>query len=220
MGQGWPYYAEHLWMGTPDNGLAIIFYSDSKVTAKVGNGMEVTITESTHYPFDEHIELSLSSTTAGAFPLYLRMPQWCDKAELTINAKQIDVPTKPQAFLRIDRKWQDGDVVGLKLPMQVSVRTWTNNANSVSVDRGPLSFSLKIAEKYVPIAGSAAISRENLPDSWRRELTEEQLTQWPAFDIYPASPWNYGLLLDREKLEESFEVTRRQWPSDNKPTRT
>jgi DUF1680 family protein len=29
MGQGWPYYAEHLWMATPDNGLALVFYSDS-----------------------------------------------------------------------------------------------------------------------------------------------------------------------------------------------
>ena len=60
MGQGWPYYAEHLWMATPDNGLALLFYSDSRVTAKAGDGAPVTVTENTHYPFDENIALSFS----------------------------------------------------------------------------------------------------------------------------------------------------------------
>ncbi|MEJ7678596.1 MAG: hypothetical protein WKG06_12200 [Segetibacter sp.] len=36
--QGWPYYAEHLWMATPDNGIAAMLYNSSEVTAKVGNG--------------------------------------------------------------------------------------------------------------------------------------------------------------------------------------
>ena len=35
---GWPYFAEHLWMATPDNGLAAVFYAASQVTAKVGDG--------------------------------------------------------------------------------------------------------------------------------------------------------------------------------------
>ena len=61
MGQGWPYFAEHLWMATPDNGLALVFYCDSKVTAKVGDGAEVSISQATHYPFDESVELSVSA---------------------------------------------------------------------------------------------------------------------------------------------------------------
>ena len=52
---GWPYFAEHLWMATPDNGLSPVFYAASKVTAKVGDGTEVSITESTDYPFGETV---------------------------------------------------------------------------------------------------------------------------------------------------------------------
>ncbi|MCX5684093.1 MAG: glycoside hydrolase family 127 protein [Planctomycetota bacterium] len=215
MGQGWPYYAEHLWMATPDNGLALVFYSDSKVTAKVGDGAEVTITENTHYPFGEDIVLSFSLPHALKFPLYLRIPSWCDKAELSINDQQVNVQTKPQSFLRIDRQWKNGDNVKLKLPMQVSVRTWAKNANSLSVDRGPLTYSLKISEKYVPIDGAIAISREYVPDAWRRELSKELLAAWPAFEIYPTTPWNYGLILDKEKPAASFKVAKKDWPSDN-----
>jgi DUF1680 family protein len=215
MGQGWPYYAEHLWMATPDNGLALIFYSDAKVTAKVGDGAEASITETTHYPFDESIVLSVSLTRSLKFPLYLRIPGWCDKAELRINDQPVNVQTKPQSFIRIDRQWKNGDIVKLKLPMQVSVRTWAKNANSVSVDRGPLTYSLKISEKYVPIDGAIAISKEYLPDAWRRELSKEQLAAWPAFEIYPTTPWNYGLVLDKGNLDASFKVAKKEWPSDD-----
>ena len=215
MGQGWPYYAEHLWMATPDDGLALVFYSDSKVTAKVGAGTEVTITESTHYPFDENIVLSVSMPDSVRFPLYLRVPRWCAKAELTLNDRQIDVPPQPQTFLRIDRVWKNGDVVRLKLPMPLSVRTWSKNANSASVDRGPLTYSLKISEKYVPIEGAVAVSKEYVPDSWRRELSKEQLAAWPALEIYPTSPLNYGLVFDKKALEASFQATKKEWPADD-----
>jgi DUF1680 family protein len=214
-GHGWPYYAEHLWMATPDNGLALVFYSDSKVTANVGDGTEVSMTESTRYPFDENVVLSVSLPRSVAFPLYLRVPGWCDKAEFSINDQPVKAPAKPQSFLRIDREWKNGDIVKLRFPMQVSVRTWAQNGNSISVDRGPLSYSLKISAKYVPIEGAIATSKEYLPDAWRRELSKEQLAAWPAFDIYPTTPWNYGLVFVREKLETSFEVIRKAWPSDN-----
>ena len=43
----WPYFAEHLWMATPGNGLAAVLYGSSRVKAKVGRGQEVTIAETT-----------------------------------------------------------------------------------------------------------------------------------------------------------------------------
>ncbi len=215
MGQGWPFFAEHLWMATPDNGLALIFYSESTVRAKVGNGSQVTITEKTHYPFDEMVELYVSILKSETFPLYLRVPEWCTDASITINGESVEAQPVPQSYLRIEREWRNGDILKIKLPMEVDVRTWTKNANSVSVDRGPLTYSLKISEKYVPIDGAIAVSKEYLPDSWRRELTQEQLDTWPAFEIYPTSPWNYGLVLDKENLDASFKVAKKEWPSDN-----
>jgi len=215
MGQGWPFYAEHLWMATPDNGLALIFYSDSKVTAKVGDGTEVTITETTHYPFDESVVLSVSLPQPMRFPLYLRMPAWCDKAWLTINGQRVKAQAKAQSYLRIDRQWKDGDVVALTLPMRVSVRTWAQSGNSISIDRGPLTYSLRISERYVPVDGTVL---EFLPRSWYREgMSKELIEAWPAWDIFPTTPWNYGLVVDAKRPETSFEVTKKKWPADDSP---
>ena len=75
--QGWPYFAEHLWMATRDGGLAAIFYCASKVKARVADGTEVKITEDTGYPFSDRITLTISARREVEFPLYLRIPGWC-----------------------------------------------------------------------------------------------------------------------------------------------
>ena len=96
----------------------------------------------------------------------------------------------------IDCKWTDGDKVELNLPMEISLRTWKKNHNSVSVDRGPLTYSLKIGEKYVREGGT---------------------DKWPAWEIHPTTPWDYGLVLNENNPASSFRVVRKDWPGDNQP---
>jgi len=195
-GHGWPYYAQNLWMATPDNGLAAVLYNHCRVTAKVGPGSTVTVRERTHYPFDEQIRLTLSMDRPTAFPLYLRVPGWCRKATLKINGRAESVQTRPNAFVKITRIWKDGDEIQWLLPMELSLRTWTKNRHSVSVDRGPLTYSLKIDERYERQGGT---------------------DKWPAWEIFPASPWNYGLVLNKANPATSFSVVKRAWPENDMP---
>jgi hypothetical protein len=41
--------------------------------------------------------------------------------------------------------------------------------------------------------------------------------KWPSFEIYPSTPWNYGLLLNAQHPDKSFTVVRRAWPKDGNP---
>ena len=66
-----------------------------------------------------------------------------------VNGKKVSVTPVAGKYLCINREWANGDRVELTLPMSLSMRTWQVNKNSVSVDYGPLTLSLKIAEKYV-----------------------------------------------------------------------
>lgn len=200
-GHGWPYFAEHLWLATPGNGLAAVLYSACEVSAKVGNGTQVRIVEQTQYPFDERVELILHAPQQVQFPLYLRVPAWCESASVSINGRDVKLKAKPRSYIKIERTWADRDRVTLSLPMPVRLRTWAKNHNSVSVERGPLTFSLKIGEKYVRAGGTDA---------------------WPAWEIHPTTPWNYGLVLGPgrlapKELAQSFKLVRRPWPKDNQP---
>lgn len=193
---GWPYYAENLWMATRDNGLAAVLYAASDVKAKVSEGAEVTIAEATDYPFEETAVFVVSTAKPVRFPLYLRVPRWCEAARLLINGKPVDVAAKPLTYLRIDRTWADGDKVRLDLPMKIELRTWRTNADSVSVSRGPLTYSLKIGEKWVKCGGSE---------------------KWPNLEVYPTTAWNYGLIVDPSNPGASFKVVRRSGPLQEQP---
>jgi len=195
-GMGWPYFAQSTWYATPGNGLAAIIYSPSKVVAKVGDGTQISITEKTHYPFDGRVEFVVATPKSVNFPLYLRIPGWCQKPRFILNGKPLTAAAKPKSFVAITRKWANGDKLVVDFPMEIRIRTWAKNKNSISVDRGPLTYSIKIAENYIRSGGT---------------------DKWPAWEIFPASPWNYGLIINKDNPAESFEVVKKGWPSDNAP---
>ncbi|MCK5104492.1 MAG: glycoside hydrolase family 127 protein [Cyclobacteriaceae bacterium] len=209
--QGWPYYAENLWMASPDNGIVSALYVENKVTAKVGDGVDIQIEEITNYPFEEEIQFKLSTSKPVKFPWYLRIPGWCDNAEVLINGRKVDIYPEAGKLVRMERTWQNGDNVVLKVPMGLSLKTWGKNHNSVSLNYGPLTFSLKINERYVQLESDETAIRDS---KWQKGADTKQ---WPSYEIYPNSPWNYGLILDKNKLENSFEIHKKPWPKDNFP---
>src|SRR5439155_11965357 len=76
---GWPYFAEEMWLATPDHGLCASLYAASTVSAVVGDGVAVKIEEETNYPFSDMIKLHITAERPVRFPIYLRIPAWCHK---------------------------------------------------------------------------------------------------------------------------------------------
>ena len=198
-GMAWPFYAENLWLATADKGLCASLYAASEVKANVGGGVEIKITEETNYPFTDQVQFHIATAKAVKFPLYLRIPQWCTAASLSINDKPAAISSTPSSYIIIDREWRDKDIITLHLPMRVSIRTWEKNRNSVSVNYGPLTFSLYIQEEWKRNGGTDA---------------------WPYYDVLPASPWNYGLEIDPKNPAQSIEVIHKNGaPAANPFTR-
>ncbi len=220
---GWPYYIENLWLATPDGGLAATLYGASSVTAKIAGGRTVTISESTRYPFEERIRFTVHLTDPSTgdenektdgipFPLYFRIPKWTTGMTFAINDEQAGpVPEEDGSWLKVGRAWKDGDSLTLTLPMRFTLRTWQQNKDCVSLDYGPLTFSLKIKERYVLINGRETTMGDS---GWQQGANPDD---WPAFDILPDSPWNYGLI-DPVSLDlDSMKPTVSPWPDDQFP---
>lgn len=183
---GWPYYAEELWLATHDAGLCASLYSSSEARAKVADGVDVLITEETDYPFSSVVNFTIHADQQVEFPLYLRIPGWCDSARITIAGKTDPAVGRPSSFLVINRAWKDGDTVRLSLPMHLAVTTWPKNSNATSVSYGHLAFSLAIEENWRPYGNRDP--------------------HWPEWEVLPASPWNYGLVIDAENPADSFQL--------------
>lgn len=197
MAMAWPYMNDHLWMATRDNGIAAVLYAPSEVKAKVGKGTQVRITEATSYPFDETITFTVSTTEPVAFPLTLRLPAWCKSPKIKVNSAALPIPAGSKGWAVIDRTWKAGDKIILTLPMAVDVKTWAKNKDSVSVYYGPLAYSLKIGEE------------------WKSYKTPSD--KWPAYEVLPTTPWNYGLIIDSKNPAKSFKVVKKKGAITGQP---
>jgi len=191
-GMGWPYFCDETWLATWDNGLCASLYAPTTVRARVGGGATVSVTETTDYPFSDTVELAIMATNSATFPLYMRVPQWCSNSWIQINGQTVTSNSQPSSYLCVERSWANGDQVVLHFPRQITVRTWTANNNCVSINYGPLTFSLQINENWQPYGGNVA--------------------PWTEMEAYPASPWNYGLEVNSANPAASFNVVTNPGP--------
>lgn len=198
MHQGWPKFTRNLWFASDDNGLAAMVYAPSKVTAKVGDGTEVTISETGGYPFSDQVEFEIQvhGRRSVSFPLHLRIPGWCKRAELTVNGVMVEGDFSAGKTVTVDRKWKSSDKVVLSLPSDVEISRWYEN--SAAVSRGPLLYALKVGEKWDRVENGGRVNKR-YGESW--------------YEVHATTPWNYCLLsrdLKSENVKDAFEVVRRE----------
>lgn len=209
-GLGWPSFVQSLAYGTPDGGVAYAVYAPNKATVEVAGGKKVTITEDTRYPFSDTLRFTIGAKEKAEYPIYFRIPSWTQGATAMVNGKAAGTPVAGE-YLKINRKWKNGDRVELVFPMRLSVRRWPTNRNSASINYGPLTMSLRIAEQYRKV-NSAEVA---IGDSrWQEGADPEK---WPTYEIYAASPWNYSLILPESNDLGALTVRHKPWPADNQP---
>lgn len=183
-----PNYAARMWMNDDNNGLAAALYGPSSITSNVGEaGKKVTIVEETQYPFSERIDFEIRCKESVQFPFTLRIPGWCDNPKVMLNGRELDIKTRPGEFFIIDREFNHNDRITLLLPMKLKLVRWPGGG--IAIERGPIVYSLRIEEDW----------RHN--DKDRRQTPE-----FPAYNLYAASPWNYALAVDEANLEEAVKV--------------
>jgi uncharacterized protein len=177
MHQGWPKFVETMWMATNDNGLALVAYGPSHVSAKVGKGKTVQITEDTDYPFRGSVNLTITAKEPVRFPIELRIPGWADSVSIKYKNKSVSV--KGGASYRLHERWKNGDKISIEIPM--NIRTERRYNNSVCLISGPLYLSLRIDKVYKSIKANY--------DNYAYMGSVD-------WEITPGSDWNYGLLID------------------------
>ncbi len=191
MHQGWPKFTQNLWYATPDNGLAAMVYSPSEVSAKVADGIQVTITEETYYPMDDKISFKIhfeEEQHAAVFPFHIRIPSWANNSVITLNGKILDSELEAGSVKILERKWKDEDVITLSTPMKITYDTWYENA--VAIERGPLVYALKMKEIWI-----------------QKEDTVENLYGETYYEVMPGSDWNYGLIkFAADEVDKVFKV--------------
>ena len=189
MHQGWPKFAAHLWLRSPDDGLVAAAYAPSSVRAIV-RGRPVHVALETDYPFRETLHIAVTVDGRLRFPLRLRVPAWARGATLRMGGGRT-IALEPGAFHRLERVWSGASELELRLPMPARFTRRYNQA--LALERGPLVFALNPRETWTRVNA----------DKPHRELPHAD------FEVRPASPWNYGLLVDEARPESSVRFEER-----------
>jgi hypothetical protein len=189
MHQGWPKFAAHLWMRTPDDGLAAVAYAPSEARF-TSHGVPISVTLDTDYPFRDTLNVTVAASQAVGFPLLLRVPEWCEGASLRVQGED-ETPLPPGTFHRLEREWRDATRISLRFPMRPKVTLRYNRG--AAVERGAVVYSLELEE------------------SWKRINSDVPGRELPHgdFEVRPASSWNYGLILPEGDMEAGVRFEER-----------
>jgi hypothetical protein len=206
MHQGWPKFVKCLWMTSPDGGLTATAYAPNEVELTMPNGETIKVVEETDYPFDERVRFTVIADRPVDFTLSLRIPAWCTDANLNQDGEiRRSLPTGE--YVSIDKTWMPNESITLDLPMDPRPNVRSNGA--ISIEYGPLVFSLYIEEEWRQLRNVPPLADR----TWEARVSEE----WKMvrgdpphsdYEVMPTSPWNYGLYVDLDFPEEYFEVEK------------
>ena len=97
----------------------------------------ITVEQKTAFPKADNTQLMIKGK--GKFDLNIRVPQWATKGFFVrVNGKPEKVEAVPGTYLTLGRKWKDGDVIGLEMPLQFHLDPVMDQQNIASLFYGPV----------------------------------------------------------------------------------
>ncbi len=188
-----PNFAINAWMADGKGGLAAAMYAPSSVTFPAGrHNSIITVDEDTYYPFSDTVNFTFHLKKSNNFSFYVRIPGWCTKARILVNGEELSHTNTPGAYISINRKYKEGDNIKVILPSDFKINKGPENG--ITVEKGPLVYSLKIQE------------------DWKKDQQDERSTaDFPAWELFPKSPWNYALCINPENIANEIKVVSKAY---------
>jgi uncharacterized protein len=176
------------------NGVFVNLYLPSTLRSVSPDGAQFVLTQTGDYPRGEKITMGLRCSRPSSFTLRLRIPAWSLPVEavIEINGERFPAPIQT-GFAIIDRKWQDGDHIELKLAMPLRLESIDpDHHDTVALLRGPLVL-FAIANYLPSVTRQQLLSTVQLPEqaTWRTETAAGPLLFRPflAIDNEPYSTY-------------------------------
>jgi DUF1680 family protein len=174
-----------------DNILYINLFAEGEGTVIIGNNT-VNISQTTRYPWDEKVKITLDPEKAAKFAVYVRIPGWArneafpsdlytflnpseEKISLKINSEKFSLGIESDftkhienGFARIERRWEKGDVIELDFPMPVrrviAHENVEEDLGKVALQRGPLVYC------FEGVDNNGQVLNRVIPDDMKFEV--------------------------------------------------
>ncbi len=133
-----------------NNGLYVNFYGANELNTVLKNGEKIAITQTTDYPWNGDVKLTVNSKLKKEATISLRMPAWCQSAKLMVNGEAVAQKLTPGTYVPVTRQWKKGDVISFQMDMPVQLMQSNPlveaNQGLVAAQRGPVVYCLEEAD--------------------------------------------------------------------------
>lgn len=134
-----------------ENTAFVHLYIGSQVQFELADQM-VQLVQNSELPWEGNIRFEVGLQRAARFTLALRIPEWSELPEISVNGKSIQIANEQwkDGYVHLDREWLPGDIVHLVLPMTTHFMKGNplirETIGKVSLQRGPMVYCLEEAD--------------------------------------------------------------------------
>lgn len=163
-----------------DRGVYVNLFLSNRSTLAVA-GKKVTLSQTTDYPWNGDVAVTVDQNTVGSFALKIRIPGWVRNQvvpsnlyqytdgkrlgyRVTVNdATVANAQLTSDGYYTINRKWKKGDRVQIHFDMEPRTVRANNKVEAdrgmIAVERGPLVYCAEHPDNHFDIMG-ALINQE------------------------------------------------------------
>ena len=142
-------------------GDSIYFHDDSGVYVNLFVPSELTwaerglrVTLDTRFPEEDSLRLTVQGARRARLALHVRVPYWTAGGSVSLNGTPLSGPAHPGSYVTLERRWSEGDVLTVRLPMRLHGSPMPDDPSLQAVMYGPLVLAARL--------GTAGLAAENL----------------------------------------------------------
>ena len=156
-----------------DRNVYVNLFLSNKGNLAVG-GKKVVLSQTTEYPWNGNIAVTIDQNAAGQFALKIRVPGWVKNQvvpsnlyqysdgkrlnyQILVNGQRVGA-ISDDGYYTIDRKWKKGDKVQIHFDMEPRTVRANNKVEAdrgmISVERGPLVYCAEHPDNNFDIMGA------------------------------------------------------------------
>lgn len=132
------------------DGLYINLYGGSTLSTELHSGQKIVLEQSTDYPWNGNVRITIKEAPADSTGLHFRMPGWCGFFRIAVNGRIQAEQAAVNGFKTVNRVWKSGDQIDIYIDMPVALIESNplveETRNQVAIKKGPIVYCLESAD--------------------------------------------------------------------------
>jgi uncharacterized protein len=148
----------------------------------------ITINQKGNFPSDRNVQFTVTAKNTSRFTLNLFVPSWADnKTKVLINGKPVSIDIKPLSYIKLDRKWKNGDKIEVTFDYKFYLKTMPDNQKMLAIYYGPILLAFE-TDKELLLTGNTtdilnSISKQGSSTIFTLKNNDAEYKLLPFYEI-------------------------------------